>query len=103
VLFRPIRTKNELWLPEHQTLVIRESMRSVHRRNACAHGLAHAALGHVDDRPKHEHQADLFASLYLIDPQEFESVRRWAKDVPTIATELGVTSRLLEAYLRRAS
>lgn len=99
VLFRPIRTANELWLPEHQTLVIRESMRSVHRRSACAHGLAHALLGHRDDRPKHEVQADRLAAENLIDHDEIMDAMRWVPDPARLAQELAVTGRLLRVYL----
>lgn len=101
VIVRPIRTAMEMWLPEHNTIVIRSGLRAVHQRNALAHGVAHAELAHEDDRPKHEHQADRYASLYLIDPTEFADLRRWSDDMGRIATELGVTHRLLDAYLSR--
>lgn len=99
---RPIRTANELWMPQFHTIVIRSGLRSVHQRNALAHGIGHADLGHEDDRPKHELQADRYASLYLIDPEELASVAAWTDDLDKIATELDVTRRLLAAYLRRA-
>lgn len=99
VIFRPIRTANELWLPEYETLVIKESMRAVHRRSACAHGLAHAILGHRDDRPKHEVQADRLAADNLIDANEIQDAMRWAPDQARLAQELGVTGRLLRVYL----
>lgn len=103
VIVRPIRTAAELWLPEHNTIVIRSGLRAVHQRIALAHGVAHADLGHEDDRPKHELQADRYASLYLIDPRELEDIRRATDDLGKIATELDVTRRLLDAYLTRAS
>lgn len=103
VIVRPIRTAAELWLPDHNTIVLRSGLRMVHQRNALAHGVAHAELAHEDDRPKHEHQADRYASLYLIDPAELDDLRRWTDDYDRIVTELGVTRRLLDAYLRRAS
>lgn len=99
VLFRPIRTANEMWLPDHHTIVIRETMRAVHRRNACAHGVAHALYGHEDDRPKHEVQADRYAAERLIDPDELAEIMRWAPDPARLAQELGVTGRLLRVYL----
>lgn len=101
VLFRPLRVDNERWLPEHHTLVIRESMRAVHRRNACAHGLAHAALAHVDTRAKHEVQADAYAAEHLIDYNEVIELRKWTPDAARMANELGVTTRLLRVYLNR--
>ena len=99
VIFRSIRTANELWMPEYRTIVIKSGMRAVHQRNALAHGIGHADLGHEDDRPKHEHQADRYASLYLIHPTEFAAVAGWTDDLGKIAEELGVTRRLLDAYL----
>lgn len=102
VIVAPIRTANELWLPDHDTIVIRSGLRSVHQRVALAHGVAHAELAHVDDRPKHEHQADRYASLYLIDPVELDELRTWSDDPWKVAGELGVTQRLLDAFLRPA-
>lgn len=99
VLFRPIVSANEMWLPEHHTIVVRESMRPIHRRNACAHGVAHAIFGHTDDRPKHEVQADRYAAERLIDPGELQDLMRWAPDLARVAQELGVTGRLLRVYL----
>lgn len=99
VLFRPIRTANELWLPDYNTLVIKSSMRSVHQRNAAAHGVAHAVMGHEDDRPKFEVQADRYAANRLIDPEEILELMKWTPDSARLATELGVTTRLLRVYL----
>ncbi len=48
VIFRTIRTANELWMPEYRTIVIKSGMRAVHQRNALAHGIGHADLGHED-------------------------------------------------------
>lgn len=99
VLERPLKTANELWLPAHSTIIVKSGMRAVHKRNALAHGIGHAVLAHEDDRPKFENQADTFASVYLIHPSELDAVRLWTTDVRAIACELGVTLRLLEAYL----
>lgn len=99
VLFRPIRTANELWLPGHDTLLIRSGMRSVHRRNACAHGVAHAVLAHEDSRPKHETQADRMAANNLIDLDECRDLMQWTPDCHRLAHELGVTTRLMRVFL----
>jgi Zn-dependent peptidase ImmA (M78 family) len=79
-------------------IVLKRSMRAVHQRNALAHGIAHAVLGHRDDRPKHERQADRYAARHLIDPVELRAVQAWTQDPGQIAAELGVTRRLLLAY-----
>lgn len=103
VIERPIRTANELWLPDHHTIVIRTGLRAIHKRTALAHGIAHAELGHRDDRPKHELQADRRSLLHLIHPDEFAEVAEWAgSDAGILCAELGITHRLLEVYLRRA-
>lgn len=103
VIVRPIRTANELWLPEYNTIVIRSGLRASWQRVALAHGIGHADLGHSDDRPKHEHQANRYASLYLVDPLEFADLRRWTDDPGKLAAELDITPRMLDAYLGRAS
>lgn len=89
---------NELWLPDHRTIVLRRSMRASHQRNALAHGIGHAVLGHRDDRPKHERQADRYAARRLIDPLALRALQAWTQDPAQIAAELGVTRRLLLAY-----
>jgi len=99
VIFRPIRTANELWLPDYDTLVIRTGMRAVHQRTAATHGLGHAVLGHAEDRPKHEVQADRWAAERLIDPLEVRELVKWAPDTARLAAELGVTTRVLQVYL----
>jgi Zn-dependent peptidase ImmA (M78 family) len=88
-----------LWLPEYKLIVIKSGMRSVHDRSALAHELAHAALGHRDDRPKHEMQADCLAAQNLIDLHRCKEVMKWAPDVGRLAHELDVSTRLLLAFL----
>lgn len=102
VITRPIRTGHELWLPEHNTLIVHSRLRSVHQRNALAHGVAHAALAHEDDRPKHERQADQFAARNLIDPDELADLYKWCPDEGRIISELGVTTRLFRAFVLSA-
>jgi len=99
VLVRPIRTANELWLPDYDTIVLKSGMRAAHMRGALAHEIGHAVLAHEDDRPKHEHQADRYAADNLIDLEECIDVMKWAPDCQKLANELGVTLRLMRAYL----
>lgn len=99
ILHRPIRTAHELWLPEHNTVVLRSGLRVVHERSALAHGIAHALLAHVDDRPKHEIQADRLAAANLIDLDECREVMKWAPDCHRLARELGVSTRLARVFL----
>ena len=99
VLFRPIRSANELWLPDYATIVIQESLRSIHRRSTLTHGIAHMLYGHEDDRPKHEIQADRYAGERLIDHDELLELMQWTPDSARLANELGVTTRVLRVYL----
>jgi hypothetical protein len=99
VLHRPLTRNNELWLPKYNTIILKTGMRPAAQRCALAHGIGHADLAHTDDRPKFEMQADRYASCFLIDPGELWELTVWSPDWGMIATELGVTRRLLAAYL----
>lgn len=98
VIHRPLRTRNGMWIPDHRLIVVRAGMRAIHDRCALAHELGHACLGHRDDRPKHERQADWFAARHLIDRAAAEAVFEWAPDEAVAAFELGVSLRLLRAW-----
>lgn len=102
VIHRPIRAANGFWYPDHNLIVIKAGMRAVHDRSALAHELAHAALGHRDDRPKHENRADQVAAANLIDAERCADLMRWCSDESQLASELGVSRRLLLAYLAQA-
>jgi Zn-dependent peptidase ImmA (M78 family) len=98
VIHRPIRTANGFWYPDHKLIVIRKGMRAVHDRAALAHELGHAVLGHVDDRPKHETQADRYAAEHLIDEERAWELCRWTQDSARIATELGVSGKMWRVW-----
>lgn len=99
VVVRPLRTGQELWLPEYNTLLVNSKLRAAPQRVALAHGVGHAAFGHEDDRPKHEKQADQFAARNLICPDELADLYRWCPDEQRLVQELGVSTRLLRAYV----
>lgn len=99
VVHRPIRAAQGYWYPDHKVIVIREGMRAVHDRTTLAHEIAHAVLGHRDDRPKHEVQADRLAAANLIDLDHCVEMMRWATDTHKLALELGVTTRLVRVFL----
>lgn len=99
VVIRPLRTGHELWLPEYNTLLVNSKLRAGHQRIALSHGVGHAAFGHEDDRPKHEKQADQFAARNLIDPDELADLYKWCPDTERIVQELGVTTRVFQAYV----
>lgn len=95
-----LRTANGLWIPEERVIVLRPGMRRLLERSTLAHELGHAALGHRDDRPRHERQADIYAARHLIDPHHLADVARGHPDPGQWCTELDVTPRILETYLR---
>ncbi|WP_065961193.1 ImmA/IrrE family metallo-endopeptidase [Curtobacterium sp. UCD-KPL2560] len=98
VIHRPIRSANGFWYPDHNLIVIRSGMRAVHDRSALAHEIGHADLGHRDDRPKHEVQADRYAALHLIDDEEAAEICAWTQDPAKIAAELGVSGKLWRVW-----
>lgn len=102
VIFRPLRAANGMWLPDHQVIVVQPGMRALHTRSTLAHEIAHALLGHEDDRPKHEVAADRYAGTLLIHPRECERAMRHVSDVPSLSLELQVSQRILTDYLTRS-
>ena len=75
----------------------------VARRSVIAHELWHAYHGHACRQSgSGEDAADLYAALLLIDPTEYASAERLHPSPVAIGRELGVESRLVEAYQRRA-
>jgi Zn-dependent peptidase ImmA (M78 family) len=99
VLLRPI-AQDELVLDrKYKTIVVCSDLRGAHRRTALAHGIGHWELHHPDDRPKYERQADAYASLYLVHPEELREALRGTDDHRKVAGELGITERLLRAFL----
>jgi Zn-dependent peptidase ImmA (M78 family) len=99
VVHRNIRTANGLWIPDHNLIVIKQGMRAVHDRSALAHEIAHALLGHRDDRPKHEVQADRMAACNLLDYKEVEAAMTWIPDCHLLAAEMGVSTRIMRCFL----
>lgn len=102
VVVRPLRTAHGLWLPDMNTIAIHSRIRSGAQRLVLAHEIGHADLGHRDDRPKHERQADVYAARNLICPDELEDLYKWCPDEQRVISELGVTTRLFRAYVLSA-
>lgn len=100
VVVRPLRTSHGLWLPDINTIVVHSRIRAAAQRNVLAHEIGHADLGHRDDRPKHERQADVYAARNLICPDELEDLYKWAANERQLISELGVTTRLFRAYFQ---
>lgn len=102
VVLHPLRSAHGLWLPERNLILVHSRLRAGAQRNVLAHELGHAALAHLDARPKHERQADEFAAHHLICPDELADLYKWCPDEQRLVAELGVTTRLLRAYLAAA-
>ena len=102
VIHRPLRTAHGLWLPDMNTIVIHSRLRAAAQRNVLAHEIGHADLGHRDDRPKHERQADVYAARNLICPDELDDLYKWCPDEGRVISELGVTTRLFRAFVLSA-
>jgi Zn-dependent peptidase ImmA (M78 family) len=95
-----LRADNGMWIPEERVIVLRRGMRRLLERSVLAHEIGHAALGHRDDRPRHERQADIFAARHLIDPARLADVAADHPDPGYWCIELDVTPQILETYLR---
>lgn len=101
VIHRPIKSACGLWLPDHNLIVIRSGMRRIHDRSTLAHEIAHAELGHTDDRPLHEKRADMFAAEYLVAEPEARRAAAIVPDIHGLAFELCVSVRILSAWFGR--
>jgi hypothetical protein len=99
VLRRPLRAAISVWMPDHHTVVVRSGLSHTTEREAVAHAVAHAELGHIEVNSHNEEEADLFALTNLVTPHEFGVVARTTMDRVTISTTLKITPRLLDVYL----
>lgn len=99
VFVRRLRTAHGRWFPEYGEIIISDRLRVGDQRLSLSHELGHGVLGHPDDRPKHEKQADQFAAQNLICPDELADLRDWCPDEDRIISELGVTRHLFRAYV----
>lgn len=68
------------------------------RRSVIAHELGHHHYGDRASTPAAERRADRFAASLLIDPAEYARIERIHPDVATIADELQVTAKIVEAF-----
>ena len=99
VVVRRLRTAHGRWFPEYNQILISDKLRVRDQELTLSHEIGHAVLLHLDDRPKHEKQADQFAARNLIDPDELADLYKWCPDEQRIVAELGVTTRLFRAYV----
>jgi Zn-dependent peptidase ImmA (M78 family) len=99
VQYHPLRASNGLWVPDHRVIFLQPRMRVIHERSILAHEVAHAALGHRDDRPKHEVLADRAAAENLIDRDEILHLLNWTDDIAKVCLELQVTTKLFRVYV----
>lgn len=99
VIERSIRTANGFWIPDHNLIVLKTGMKARHKRSVLAHEIGHADLGHRDDRPKHEVQANRYAAERLIDHDQLLQLGGWIDNPHHLAIELEVTHQILRIYL----
>jgi Zn-dependent peptidase ImmA (M78 family) len=98
VIHRRLTSGTGLWVPDHRVIFIQERMRRVHDRSTLAHELGHACLGHRDDRPKHEVQADRFAAERLVDGERLVDLMRGTPDPSRWSTEMDVSTKLIRVW-----
>ncbi|MDE2100822.1 MAG: ImmA/IrrE family metallo-endopeptidase [Patescibacteria group bacterium] len=98
ILYGRLRASNGLWIPDHRTIILQPRMRAIQERSVLAHEIAHADLGHRDNRAKHEVLADRYAAEHLIDLQKYRELVQWTPDVARLSLELGVTTKLMQVY-----
>lgn len=99
VVTTPLRTAHGLWAPDHNVILIHSKLRYVYQRTVLTHEIGHAVYGHMDDRPKHEKQADKFAAYHLIDPDELADLLDVEPNEQELIAALGVTTRLFRSYV----
>jgi len=100
VEYYPLRASNGLWIPDRKLILIKPRMRALHERSVLAHELGHVCLGHRDDNPRHERQADIFAARHLITPDALARASAASPDAGQWCVDLGVTPHLLETYMK---
>lgn len=70
-------------------------------RSVLAHELGHAYYGHAcEDDPKLEAQADAYAAMLLIDPDEYAELEQYSDHDHDLAEGLGVTEEIVAAFRR---
>lgn len=68
------------------------------RRSVIAHELGHHHYRHRESNPRNERDADRFAASMLIDPDAYAALEPIHPDAHTLADELQVTVKIIEAY-----
>ncbi|MCS4276754.1 Zn-dependent peptidase ImmA (M78 family) [Mycetocola sp. BIGb0189] len=99
VLARRIGAPTGLWVPRLRVIFVRPGLTARHERSVVAHEVAHVVLGHSATSRKEERAADALAARNLIEDRRFAEVARWTQQRHELAVELGVTERILGAYL----
>lgn len=68
------------------------------RRSVIAHELGHHHYGDRASTPAIERRADRYAATLLIDPAAYARIERIHPDAATIADEMQVTVKIIEAF-----
>ncbi|MGI6878779.1 ImmA/IrrE family metallo-endopeptidase [Microbacterium sp. gxy059] len=85
---------------EHRAIFIRNHLRTATERCALAHEIVHAEHRDIGMTRDQEERADRIAARRLIRPRHLAAAHETTSDPATVALELGVTSRIMEAWHR---
>lgn len=104
--YRPLRSRDGEYRDDLKRINLREDMPYRLMRSTLAHELGHAAFGdvlsvHGPLRAKQERRADEWAALRLITLERYREAEI-VRDghVPSMAHDLAVVTRIVEAYQR---
>lgn len=99
-------SRNGEYRHDLQRIRLRRGMTLRHERSVLAHELAHAVFADVPSpfgpvNAKQERRADEWAALRLITPDAYKSSEdHWDGHIGAMAYDLGVTTKLVEAFQR---
>lgn len=86
---------------DEQAIVLRHGLDTITERCVLTHELGHHHYQHRCSTPRAEYQADRWAAAKLINPNDVvECGRVWPTNPEKWCWELGVTERILRAWLR---
>lgn len=89
------------YYPNQRAILLQTGLDTITERCVLTHELGHHHYQHRESTPRAEHQADRWAATKLINPTNVvECGRVWPDNPEQWCRELGVTERILRAWLR---
>jgi Zn-dependent peptidase ImmA (M78 family) len=101
IVYRPLRSANGLWVPEHRVIFLRPRLHRVHERSTLAHELVHAEYGDLGRSDFQERRADKVAARRLIRTDDLRQAVDLSDDPGAWALELDVTDHMMRVYMRQ--